>query len=241
MAAAAWAVSSAARGGAAAAGSRRAGQAGRRVEGGGPGMPVGQPVPVRRVDHPAAADAGAGMSGEQPPAGRGVHGNQVIGDAKLEALPGPDRQGGHRVQAGFEADQAVLADPAQVPVGDQIRLCGQRQQRRPIGLGAHADHLAVGAVHLAAADRQPGSQRRVHRLQAVEVPARQHMRPPDLDLALHPALTGGPVRGQHVDGEPLVGRERGRLRMQRHRRPRRHMPPDHGLGPVIDDRRRHTP
>lgn len=46
--------------------------------------------------------------------------------------------------------------------------------------------------------------------------------------AAPPALAGG------LDGEAVVVGERGRFRMQRYRRTRRHVPLDHRLGAVID-------
>ena len=59
------------------------------------------------------------------------------------------------------------------------------------------------------------------------------------DLTFDAALAGGPVGGQHVDGEPVVPGKRRGLGVQRDRNPGRHVPLDHRLGAVIDDRARH--
>ena len=58
-------------------------------------------------------------------------------------------------------------------------------------------------------------------------------------LPLHPTLPGGPVGSQHVDAEPVMLGERGRLRMQRHRQLRCDVAFDDGFGGVVDDRARH--
>ena len=105
--------------------------------GGGPGMSVGQPVPVRLVDHPGATAGGAGMGGEPAAAvdAQGVDADPVtvwVGmNLQLDSLPGPDQPGRNRVAAGLEGDQAVLPDPPQVLLGDQIRLVRQRPGARP--------------------------------------------------------------------------------------------------------------
>jgi hypothetical protein len=75
---------------------------------------------------------------------------------QLDSLPEPDQPGGNRVAAGLETDQAVLPDPPQVLLGDQIRLVRQAPERGPISLSPDGDDLAVGAMHLGSADR--GSQ-----------------------------------------------------------------------------------
>jgi hypothetical protein len=62
----------------------------------------------------------------------------------------------------------------------------------------------------------------------------------DVDLPLDPALPSGAIGGQHIDLEAVVAGERDRLRMQRHRFARRHVPADHGLRPVVDDGGRNT-
>ena len=69
----------------------------------------------------------------------------------------------------------------------------------------------------------------------VEAAAGQHVVADDVDLPLDPALPGRPVGGQHVDGEPVVLGERGRLRVQRHRHPRGDWRRIDGLGAVVDD------
>ncbi len=120
----------------------------------------------------------------------------VEGD--LDALSGPYSAGGHRIGTGLEADQAVLADPAQVLVGDQVGLVGKRQQCRPVGLGADPDHLAVGAVDLGAADRQPERERAVELGDRVETASGDDVVADDVDLSLDPALPGGSVGGRPV-------------------------------------------
>jgi len=86
-----------------------------------------------------------------------VDGDQGGGDA----LTGADLAGRDGVQRRLEADQAVLAAPAQVPVGDQVGRGRKRAQRRPVSLGADPDDLAVGAVGLRPPDRHPVVERRV--------------------------------------------------------------------------------
>jgi len=97
----------------------------------------------------------------------------------------------------------------------------------------------VGAVDLRPTDRQPGLERAVQLGDAVEAAAGDHMVADDGDLPLDPALPGRPIRGQHVNAEPVMLGECGRLRMQRHRQPGGDMATDDGLGAVIDDRTRH--
>ena len=121
-------------------------------------------------------------------AGQRVDRDLPGGRPDLHRLERPDLAGGHRVQAGLEPDQAVLADPPQMLLGDQVRHRGQRPQRRVIGRGAHPDHLAVGAVHLGAADHRPVQERRVHLGQRAERPPGQHVGADDVHLALDPAL-----------------------------------------------------
>ena len=68
---------------------------------------------------PAAAVGGEGVDADLVSTGR------VEVDLQLDPLPG--RTGGrHGVAAGLEGDQAVLADPPQMLLGDQIRLLRQR-------------------------------------------------------------------------------------------------------------------
>ena len=86
--------------------------------GGGPGMSVGQPVPVRLVDHPGAAAGGAGMGGEPAAAvdAQGVDADPVtvwVGmNLQLDSLPGPDQPGGNRVAAGLETRSSSPSRPA---------------------------------------------------------------------------------------------------------------------------------
>jgi len=47
---------------------------------------------------------------------QGVDGDQLPAVPHLHPLPGPHPARRHRVAASLQADQAVLADPAQVPV-----------------------------------------------------------------------------------------------------------------------------
>src|SRR5688572_27512138 len=137
----------------------------RRLGGGGAGMSVGPPVPVRLVDHPGAAAGGTGMGGEPAAAvdAQGVDADPVtvwVGmNLQLDSLPGPDQPGGNRVAAGLEGDQAVLPDPSQVLLGNQIGLVRQPPERGPISLSPDGDDLAVSAMHLGSANRQPGVER----------------------------------------------------------------------------------
>jgi hypothetical protein len=96
----------------------------------------------------------------------------------------------------------------------------------------------VGAVGLAAADRQPAGERAVELGDRVEAAAGDDMVADNVDLSLHPALPGRPVGGQHIDAEAVMVGERGRLRVQRHRRTGRHVAFDDGFGAVVDDRAR---
>jgi hypothetical protein len=125
-------------------------------------------------------------------------------------------------------------------VGHQIGLGRQRSQRGPVGLGADRDHLAVGAMGLAPADRQPAVEGAVKVGDRVETTAGDHMVPHNVDLPFHPALAGGPVGGQHIDGEAVVAGERGRLRVQWNRDTGCDMAANHRLGAVIDDRAGHA-
>jgi hypothetical protein len=161
------------------------------------------------------------------------------GDAQLDSGARADLAPGHRVVAGRKADQGVLADPAGVPVADHIGLIGQRTQRGPVAFGAGGDDLAVGAVHLRAADRQPGSERGVQLAKRGEAAAGQHMASDDLDLALHPPLGLGPVGSGQPDREVVVAGERDRLGVQRGGLPAAHVAAHHRLGPVIHDHRWH--
>jgi hypothetical protein len=108
----------------------------------------------------------------------------------------------------------------------QIRLGGQRPQRSPVGFGSDRDHLAMGAMNLAAADRHPGREGAIELGDRLKGSAPQHMVADDADLAFHPALPGRPIRSQHIDGEAVMIGERRRLRVQRHRHPGRLAPED---------------
>jgi hypothetical protein len=119
---------------------------------------------VSRVDDPGAAAGGPVVGGEPAAAVDGqrmdadpVPTGRVRVDLQLDLLPRLDLSGGDEVAAGLETDQTVFADPPQMLLGDQIRLGGQRQ-RGPISLSPNCDDLAVGAVDLTAADRQPTSE-----------------------------------------------------------------------------------
>ena len=122
-----------------------------------------------------------------------------------------------------------------MPVGDQIRPLRQPAERGGVDRPAGADQLTVGAVDLPAADRQPTRPGGVDLSDRVEAPAGEDMIPHDRHIAFHPALTGRPVGGEDIDHESVMLGERGRFRMQRHRRPRCDMPAHHRLRPVIDD------
>ena len=124
---------------------------------------------------------------------------------------------------------------------DQIRLVRQAPERGSISLSPDGDDLAVGAMHLGSADRQPGVERTVELADRVEAPAGDHMVPDDVDLPFDPTLPGRSVGGEDVDGEPVMVGERGRFRMQRHRQPGGDVAPDDGLGAVIDQRARTPP
>ena len=114
-----------------------------------------------------ATAGGAGMGGEPAAAvdAQGVDADPVavwVGmNLQLDSLPGPDEPGRNRVAAGLEGDQAVLPDPPQMLLGDQIGLVRQAPERGPISLSPDGDDLAVGAMHLGSADRQPGVERPV--------------------------------------------------------------------------------
>jgi hypothetical protein len=104
-----------------------------------------------------------------------------------------------------------------MPVTDHIGLGGQRTQRRPVAFGPDRDDLAVGAVDLGTAVGQPGRERGVQLAKRGEAAAGQHMAADDLDLAFHPPLGLGSVRGGQPDREVVVAGERDRLWMQRDR------------------------
>jgi hypothetical protein len=137
--------------------------------------------------------------------------------------PARIRGGGHGVEAGLERDEAVLADSTQAAVGDQIRHRRQRAQGVSVGFGAHADDLAVGAMHLSPADRQPGGERGVQPVNPycstrrswwITLARRSTVGPqPCLDHAhqrIDPAWLGPPARRRprrpvlHVRGQILL-------------------------------------
>jgi hypothetical protein len=173
---------------------------------------------VRRVDAVLAAGGGAAVRGQQHRVrSGGVNVDPGRADPQLHQHPRADHRRGHRVEAGGEGDQAVLADLAQVPVDHQVVGRRQRQQRGTVPDRAHGDDLTVGAVDLLEPDLGPvlGCDREL--VEGVEVPPGQHVLAHDEHLAFDPPLAGRPVRRHHVDDEPVVGGERDRLRMQRDR------------------------
>lgn len=172
-----------------------------RIQGDRTGVSVRQPVVVGLVDDPGTTDARPGMGG-QPAAtvgADGVDGDDLTVNLQLDLLPRPDLAGRDGVEAGLERHQAVLADPAQVLVGDQIRLGRQRQrlQRGSVGLGPDRDHLAMGAVGLRTADRQPPFEGAVQLGDRVERPSGEHVVADDDHLAFHSALAGRAVGREH--------------------------------------------
>jgi len=206
------------------------------------GVTIGQSVPMRLVDNPCPAFGGLGVGG-QPAATVSADGTDRHGfaiDLELNPLTCADAAGGDGVEAGLEGDQAVFADPAQVLVGDQIRLLGQSQQRGPVGLGTDRDDLSIGALHLGPADQQPSLEPTIELSDRVELSARDDVIADDADLSFDAALARGPVGRQHIDAEPVVLGERRRFRVQRDRETGCDMAADHGLGAVIDDAARDT-
>ncbi len=210
----------------------------------GTGMPVGKPVPVGRGSDPGAAADSPLVDREQgdavPVGDGGVQADGAGRGTDLDHLAGKHPRRGDRVQVRLERDQAVLADVPQVPVRDDIRPGRDRGQRGVVTLRAGPDDLAVRAVDRGAADRHPGKERAVQRVQRGERPASQHVIADDQHLPLDPALPRRPVGGQHIDVEAVVPGERRSLRVQRDRLARRDMPPDHGPGPVVDDHPGHA-
>jgi len=70
---------------------------------------------------PAAAIDAHGVDAESVPGyGVGV-------DLQLDSLPGPDLSSGNGVAAGLKRDEAVLANPPEMALGDQIGPLRQRQ------------------------------------------------------------------------------------------------------------------
>lgn len=105
--------------------------------------------------------------------------------------------------------------------------------------GPVPDHLTVGLVDLGPPPGHPGCERGVHLLDGGEGPPGEHVVADDQHLAFDAAFAGGAVGGQHVDVEVVVSGESDRFGMQRHRLAGSDMPPDDGLGAVVDDRHRH--
>ena len=73
----------------------------------------------------------------------------------------------------------------------KVGLGRQRPQGAPVGRRPGSDHLAVGAVDLGPAERQPGGEGGVHLPHGGEGPALEHMGAHDLHLALDPTLVWG--------------------------------------------------
>jgi len=95
-------------------------------------------------------------------------------------------------------------------------------------------------MDLPPSDRQPSREGTVEFGDRIETAASQHMVADDVDLPFDPTLPGRPVGGEDVDGESVMGGERGRFRMQRHRDPGCDMTAGDGLGAVVDNRTRDT-
>jgi hypothetical protein len=79
-----------------------------------------------------------------------VDGHSGRRDPDLNGLASNDSTGRSGIEASGERHQTVLADPAQVSIGHQIRQRRQCAQRVVITPGAHPDDLAVGAMDLLA-------------------------------------------------------------------------------------------
>jgi hypothetical protein len=127
-----------------------------------------------------------------------------------------------------------------VAVTHHIGPLGQRGKGVPVAFGTHGDHLAMGAMDGCAAVWQPGQEGLIHRPERVELAPVQHMGADDLDLPLDPAFGLGPPRPAQPDGELVVAGERDRLGVQRGRLAAADVATHYGLGPVIEDRRRHA-
>ena len=125
-------------------------------------------------------------------------------DLQLHPLSRLYLSGGDGVAAGLEGDQAVFPDPPQILLRHQIRLLRQRCQGGSIRLGADRDDLAVGAVNLTAADRQPTGEGAVELSDRVEAAPSQHMVTHDIDLPFDPTFPGWPIRCQDVDREAVM-------------------------------------
>ena len=121
-------------------------------------------------------------------------------------------------------------------VSDQVWDRRQRSERGPVGCRALGDDLPVGAVHLAAADRQPRGERGVHLRQRRKRPAGRARAPGRSPPAAPPGPCRSGGRRPARRSRTRNGSERRRLRVQRHRLARRDMAADHGLGPVVNQR-----
>lgn len=218
---------------------------GQHVAGGdAPVVALGQAVPVPVVDDAGAAANSPRVDGQEGLAvgvgDGGVQADLRLCGPDLDQLTGADLAGRHRVEVRVEGDQAVLADVPQMPLGNHIRCPGQRPQGHVVTDGAMPDDLAMGAVDLRPPHRHPCGERGVHLLDGGERPARQNMIADDQDLALNPSFPGRAIGGQDVDVEVVVPCESHRFRMQRNRLTRSDVATDNRLGPVVDDRHRHT-
>src|SRR4029453_1388449 len=100
---------------------------------------------------------------------------------------------------------------------------------------AERDDLAGGWVNRTAADRQPTRKGAVELGDRFEAAAGEHMVADDVHLSFHPTFPGRAIRSEEGDGEAVMVGEGGRLRMQRHCDTWCDVPPDHGLGAVVDD------
>lgn len=207
-------------------------------------MAIRQALPVVFVDDALSSAEGPRVGGKQALAscfgGGGMQEDHVGSGANLDQLPVADLTGGHGVQVSFEGDQTVLADVPKVASGDQVGSLWHGPQGSLIAGGPHPDDLAVGGMGAGSAQGHPGGERGVHLLQRRERPPGQDVITHDRHLPFDPALPSGSVGGQDVDVEVVVPGEGDRFGVQRHRLARRDMTADHGLGPVVDDRRRDT-
>ncbi len=132
----------------------------------------------------------------------------------FDQLAGPDLAGRHRVEIRVEGDEAVLADMAEIPLGDHIRRPRKRAQGHVVPDRAETDDLAVGAVDLRPPQRHPSSERGVEFLDRGEGPAGQDVVADDQHLSLDPAIARGPIGGQHVGIEVVMPGEGDGLRME---------------------------
>ena len=155
---------------------------------------------------------------------------------QLDPLPGPDLAGRHRV-ARLASKEIRQSFPTR-------RRCFSATRYGWSGSGVSAARSGSARTAMtwpwvrwtwarrigSQAAKAPSSS-----AMRVEAAAGEHVVADDDDLPFDPALPGRPVGGQHVDGEPVMVGERGRLRMQRHRQPGCDVASDDGLGAVVDD------